>query len=270
MEQSEHSGTVGSASRNTNKKARSYCFTYNNYEEKDIGTMEQYLSDTEYIFGEEIGKNGTPHLQGVIRFKNPVSFERLKKDWPKIHWEICKNWTASKKYCSKEGKIHTNMNKKKTLEEQYNDFMEEEYKNVKWKPWQQKVIDILNEKPDRRKVHWFWEPNGNSGKTFLTRYIEWKYPTVIVNGKQNDVFNGIKTFLENKEKYPNPVIIDIPRTNENYVCYSTMEKIKDGLFYSGKYEGGIIRLLPCHLLVFANFEPNINMMSEDRWNIVRI
>lgn len=66
------------------------------------------------------------------------------------------------------------------------------------------------------------------------------------------------------------IIIDVPRTNENYVCYGTMEKIKDGLMYSGKYEGGVIELLPVHLIVFANFEPNTATMSEDRWNIQKI
>jgi len=40
--------------------------------------------------------------------------------------------------------------------------------------------------------------------------------------------------------------------------------------YSGKYEGGVIELLPVHLIVFANFEPNTATMSEDRWNIQKI
>lgn len=262
------------SSRNTNFKTRCYAFTWNNYKTEDINTIiNDFGTVAQYIFGEEVGESGTPHLQGAVNFKNARSFDALHKKYPKVHWEACRNWFASKNYCSKDGKTYTNIEEEKsepTLDDQYSSFMEEEYKGVVWKPWQKRVIDIIEGKVDRRRVHWFWEPIGNTGKSFLTRYIEWKYPTIIVNGKQGDVFNGIKMFLETKKKYPNPVIIDIPRVNENYVCYGTMEKIKDGLFYSGKYEGGAIRLLPCHLLVFANFRPDTSKMSRDRWDIYEI
>lgn len=265
---------VDTASRNTNSRARSYCFTYNNYPSDALTQLTQYFGDAQYVIGIETGKeNGTPHLQGAVKFENARAFSTLKKAWPQIHWEITKNWNASVKYCKKEGNYRTNITEEgqePSLDDLYNNFMEVEYKDVEWRPWQKDVLDIISGPVDRRKIHWFWESTGNSGKSFLTKYIEWKHPTVIVNGKQGDVFNGIKSFLEQKKKYPNPVIIDIPRVNENYVCYGTMEKIKDGLFYSGKYEGGVIRLLPCHLIVFANFPPELHKMSADRWDVHNI
>lgn len=270
MEQLEQ---YGATDRNSRYKGRFFAFTWNNYTISDMEHIKGYMANNyTYYFGEEIAPTtGTPHLQGCLEFKNEVSREKLRKEFPGMSIDFCKKsiW-ANRKYCGKDGKIHTNMIIKKSLEQEYNEFMQEEYKNIIWKPWQQKVIDILESKPDRRKIHWFWEEEGNTGKSFLARYIEWKYKCVIVNGKQSDVFNGIKTYIESKEQYPNVVIIDIPRVNENYVCYGTMEKIKDGLFYSGKYEGGTIRLLPLHLIVFTNFPPDTTKLSKDRWDIYKI
>lgn len=262
-------------SRNTIKKARYWSFTWNNYGTHDITQLTQYFEKTKcvYKFAEEIAPTtGTEHLQGAVEFVDCKTFEFLHKKFPKVHWEQTRNKFAARQYCSK-GKIHTNIEEEKeelTLEEQYDSFMEKEYENITWKPWQEKVLNIIKGPVDRRKIHWFWEPTGNCGKSFLTKYIEWRFPTVIVNGKQNDIFNGVKSFIGLNNKYPNPVIIDIPRVNESYVCYGTMEKIKDGLFYSGKYEGGVVRLLPCHLIVFANFPPDTGKMSQDRWDIYEI
>lgn len=58
---------------------------------------------TKYVFQEEIGEEKkTPHLQGVVQFKNQISFTTLKEFHNKIRWSKCKNLKASIKYCSKE------------------------------------------------------------------------------------------------------------------------------------------------------------------------
>ncbi len=88
-----------------NKRHRSYCFTWNNYIEENIDTLAHTFIEIgakKYIFQEEIGEgNNTPHLQGVVCFKNPVWFNTMKRIDNKIHWEPCKDLKASIKYCSK-------------------------------------------------------------------------------------------------------------------------------------------------------------------------
>lgn len=258
---------LDSNSRNTIYRGRCWNLTWNNYTEDDILALKEYLgNENKYIIGKEIGESNTPHLQGCIKFKHQHTFDSLKNKFPKCHWEKTKNSNAMENYCKKQGNYITNI--KKSLREIYDEHLSILYNKIDWKEWQLDVLNIINFVPTNyRTIYWFWEPYGNIGKTFLCRYIEWKYNTIIVNGKQNDVFNGIKTYLDTKQEYPTIVLIDIPRTNENYVCYSTMEKIKDGLFYSGKYDGGVCRLLPLHLLAFANFPPEDNKMSKDRWII---
>lgn len=254
-----------------NTRSRAWCFTWNNFNQTNINYLVEILADHEYIFGEEIGEHtNTPHLQGVVRFKNARTFNSVRKLFENNHIEPCKNWAASKNYCSKDNKIHTNIIKNKTADEQYEEYMHQLYDDIKWYDWQKNIINLLDTKPDERKVYWFYEENGNHGKSFLAKYLDWKHNAIIANGKQSDVFNQYSSFLEEFKTQPSLAIIDIPRSHKEYVCYSTLEKIKDGLVYSGKYEGAKLRLIPHHLIVFANFRPNENKLSEDRWVITEL
>ena len=64
---------------------------------------------------------------------------------------------------------------------------------------------------------------------------------------------------------------NVPRsTDEKYISWQGMEEIKDMLFYSGKYEGGMVNDRAPHFIMFANWEPETSLLSGDRWNIVRI
>lgn len=252
-----------------NTKSRAWCFTINNYKPEDIEKTKEFLSSGEYVFGEEMGDTkNTPHLQGVVRWTNAKTFNSMKKILPRAHLEPCKNWKGSKVYCKKDNKYHTNIIELTcTAEDQYKEYIEKKYKNVKWKKWQQTILDIIEQEPSERKIYWFYEEDGNVGKSFLSKWLDWKYNAIIANGKQSDVYNQYAKFLEEYDTQPTLAIIDIPRSHKEYVCYSTMEKIKDGLVYSGKYEGKKLRLIPHHLIVFANFEPDRTKLSEDRWMV---
>jgi len=253
------------------QRSRKWSFTLNNYTEEEYDTITQACNnkDWKYIIGKEVGESGTPHLQGFIEHTNAISFDLMKQILPRAHIEKSKGTTQQNlTYCSKDNDFHTNIKVEETYQDKINKYNNDLFKDITWYDWQQDILDMLETEPHRRTIHWIWDPEGNSGKSFLTRYIHWKFDTIIVNGKQSDVFNGIKTYIDKTQNSPKAVIIDIPRTNKEYVCYGTMEKIKDGLMYSGKYEGGVIELLPVHLIVFANFEPDKEKMSIDRWNIV--
>ncbi len=85
-----------------NTRSRSWVFTFNNYTENDIiSLLTQFTPSFLYRFQEEIGKNNTAHLQGVVKFNNAKTFKSMKKINQKIHWEKCNNIKASILYCSK-------------------------------------------------------------------------------------------------------------------------------------------------------------------------
>lgn len=100
-------------------RARNWFFTLNNYTEQDIKDLQEMKSG-EYLFQEEKGKNGTPHLQGIVAFPNAISFESAKRHiGTKAHIEVSKDLKASVLYCKKEetriGKIYTNSKRFDTL-----------------------------------------------------------------------------------------------------------------------------------------------------------
>lgn len=252
-----------------NTKNRAWCFTWNNYTLENIKYLCDWLKNEQYLFGEEkAGTTGTPHLQGVIRFKNARSFEAIKKKLDKCHIEPCKNWEASLNYCSKDGKTFTNIAKKQSRK----DRLLSKYDNIIWKDWQLKVIDIVNGERNDRTINWFWEENGNTGKSFLSKYLVLKYDAIISDGKKDNVFNQVKIWLDNHNELEDPkiIILDCPRYNKEYINYGMIEQLKNGLIYSGKYEGGICAFEPPHVIIFANQEPDEESLSKDRWNIIEI
>lgn len=54
------------------------------------------------------------------------------------------------------------------------------------------------------------------------------------------------------------------------VCYQALEALKDGIMYSGKYEGGLCVFDTLHVVVFSNEGPKDGMLSEDRVNLIRL
>lgn len=263
---------------NTEKKKdksfRKIYWTWNNYTIEDILLIKDYCTTRKhkYFFGEEIAPTtGTPHLQGYIEFNWPVKFSTLKKNFPKMHF---KSPNGSREhninYCSKYGetpkeKLHSNFPpsvKEIVLQTEYPE-------DIVWKPFQKQVLDILDLEPDRRKIFWFHEPTGNIGKSYLCKYLGLTRNIILADGKKNDVFNQVKTELDN-DKIPNIIILDIPRTSHNYINYGVIENLKNGMIFSGKYEGGLCIFPIPHVIIFSNEPPDLSCLSKDRWCVHHI
>lgn len=250
-------------------RGRKWCFTLNNpskyYRDYMIDTLTQ--KHTMFIIGNEIGENNTPHLQGYIEFKNPVAFNSLKNKFPQAHFEKARGTRDQNiAYCSKQNDFINTFPLPLKIQ-----ILEQEYKNVEWKPWQQGIIDLLETKPDHRTINWYWEPIGNTGKSYLCKYLALTKNIIIAEGKKDNIFNQIKTWMDQHEgEAPNIILCDVPRTNIDYINYTAIESIKNGLIYSGKYEGGMCAFPIPHVIIFANTPPITANLSEDRWNIIKI
>lgn len=251
---------------NTTKQAHAYIywsFTWNNYELEQIGLVEQVLRHecSWYIFQEEVGKKcGTPHLQGNLKLRTRKRWtEMCKLLNPKIHWEKTKSVSASVTYCTKQ----------ETRSGQqwiYGIEVPEELKYDEPYGWQMKVMDIIQSEPERRTIHWFYEFNGNKGKSSLAKYLCIKHNALITNGKKADMFFAIKS-NPNKRKI---ILIDVPRSNADYINYGAIEEIKNGLIFSGKYESQQVIFNTPHVIIFANHYPDTTQLSQDRWKIWNI
>lgn len=84
-----------------NKPSKSWVYTLNNYTQQDE-TQLQALACSYHRYGREVGDSGTPHLQGIITFKQATRLTALKKIHNKIHWERCISAEASLNYVTKD------------------------------------------------------------------------------------------------------------------------------------------------------------------------
>lgn len=89
-------------------RARSVCFTLNNYTESEVEAIRVLASKSKYlVFGyEEAPTTGTKHIQGFVSFQNPRSIKEIKKEISeRVHLEVAKgSATQNRVYCTKDGK----------------------------------------------------------------------------------------------------------------------------------------------------------------------
>ena len=52
--------------------------------------------------------------------------------------------------------------------------------------------------------------------------------------------------------------------------YSVIEHLKNGRIFSSKYESKIMKFACPYIIIYANFMPNKEKLSEDRWDIREI
>lgn len=258
--------------KTTTLRSRAWCWTLNNYTDEEYEKLKTFgHNNTEkFVIGKEVGELGTPHLQGYYYFKHPQRLNRLKEINTRIHWERSKGSAEQNlKYCSKDGDfVQKGCEKPVTQQEVIKKEILEEYKNIEWKPWQKKILDIISLGGSDRKINWVYDPDGNQGKSFLRRYICLTNDAILADGKKDNIFNAFKVKCIDEDKRVDLCVMDIPRQNENFTNYGTIEAILDRHLYSGKYEGGEIWLPKMTVIIFANFYPRTSECTEDRWNII--
>lgn len=84
-------------------RAVNWCFTINNWEEKDIIILDSIEADY-LIYGKEVGKEGTTHLKGFVQLKERKRLAGMKKIHKTAHWKVAKGSAEeNKEYWEKEG-----------------------------------------------------------------------------------------------------------------------------------------------------------------------
>lgn len=87
----------------SNSRSYNWAFTTNNYTKEDIDNFLTHFTRSKlYIFQQEKGEKGTPHLQGTVGYKSQRTFSSMCKIHPGSHWTKCKNLGNSIRYCNKE------------------------------------------------------------------------------------------------------------------------------------------------------------------------
>ena len=268
-------GSGGGCNRGRTPLKSKCQFTLNNYTEKMIEKLLSKLDQKvvwRYTFQEEIAPStGTPHLQGAIEMSKGK--RKRMHEWIGIDgfWTgPMDNPAGAHAYCCDPkkrkpgGKVWTNFRHNKPLKCLA---LEELYE------WQRKVVDMVDpsKEIDDRKVCWFWSVKGAVGKSQMMRYLVIKHDAIVCSGKASDMKNMIVNYIDKSGGlWPEIVVMDIPRKMESFISYTGMEEIKGGIFANSKYETGMVKMNPPHMIVFANFPPETEAMSLDRWDIVNL
>jgi len=206
-------------------------------------------------------ESGYLHWQIYIHCKRKVRLTWLKAHLnAQAHYEICKAIDKSNAYCFKpetrvEGPYHW-------PEPAEASSVKDPLEGLTLRPWQQHVVDCISGPISNRTVHWFYEEVGNSGKTTLAKHLVLKYGAVVIQGAGKDILHQASKCKDTKL-----YILDIPRCADGHVSYQAIEALKNGLWFSGKYEGSMCVRNPAHVVCFSNHHPDVAMLSRDRWDI---
>lgn len=283
-------------------QATRWCFTLNNFVPEDEVTMANcgfvYL-----IYGHEIAPaTGTPHLQGYVTFKNSKRLTAMKKIHPRAHWLVAKGTSEENKtYCSKGSNIvekgscpssgkrsdledfkdavkEGEFNAKRLREDfsevcaKYPRFVNEYIRDNLPDPpleahplfeWQQKLNHQLLLPPNDRSVTFVVDHAGNRGKSWFAKY----YCSLHENacymrpGKHADMAYALPPTLR-------VLFLDCTRKQLEYLPYTFMEELKDGLVMSSKYESCVKRYGPVHVVVLLNQDPDMTALSTDRYDVI--
>lgn len=255
---------------------RKWCFTQHLEEEPTVAE-ERALAKTldkncvKWCFQTEIcPETGGFHYQGFASFKNARQLggvvKLLKPHGKHPHCSVAKakDDEDSRTYCSKED---TRAPGHSPYEGGWPARLKDPLEGKELRPFQAELKALIATEPDDRKVIWYWETKGNIGKTTIAKHLCMKDPTCIfVNGRAADIKNMIMVMKE-KGKEVKTVLFGIPRTAQDYVSYAALEEVKDGIFFSGKYEAGMVIMNTPHVIVMANFPPDMTKLSADRWDV---
>lgn len=285
--------------------ARSWCFTRNNPDEPDSWTNDSRIRF--YIYQLEKSESQTYHWQGYIEFNTTMRLSACKTILPNAHWEPRRGSADQAiNYASKDdtriagpwmGGTRCTQGKRVDLQDfriavlagaSDAELLEnhvgpmakfprlastirkaEAEKRTKFdrienlSTWQRDLAAKLAGDPDKRKVMWYWEESGNVGKTRMAKHIcteERVYYST--GGKHADIL-----YAYEGERV---VIFDFPRSATDFICYTVIESLKNGIITQSKYESRTFRFEIPHVVVFANCLPDRTKLSDDRWDINHI
>jgi len=215
-----------------NEKHRSWIFTTNNYTDEDKNNAKR-LNHKYLVYGLEVGEEKhTPHLQGYVQLKNPMTFDALNKHLQyRARIQVAKGSAAQNRtYCTKSGNFEeygtvpsqgkrNDLNKIKEMVKQGTTMKEvclaaDTYQTIRFAETLLKYC----EKPRNFKtyVYWFYGPTG-TGKSRLAEEMfpdaywcmdtnKWwegydGHKTVIINDMRGD-FCKFHVLLNILDRYP--------------------------------------------------------------------
>ncbi len=254
--------------KSTNKRSRAWIFVLNNptVEDKTFFAGKPFRTTASHFVAQlEVGVGGTPHLQGYVRWTNAKAFGPTKTLLRNAHVEAARgSLTDNYKYATKptgrlDGPWHFGFAPQRVLP------------TTLW-PWQHACKQMLSRPADDRTIYWFWEPVGNVGKSRLTWVLSEDFDALLVGHNARDAKCAVKLawYVDGSPPEHPIIMFDLPRESQTPLLFHVIEKMKDGMFFSGKYKSSMVKLPYVQVAVFSNEPPLHSTLSVDKLRVYRI
>lgn len=251
----------------TNQLYRWSITYFGTYDEQPQVAKCMDLIAKDYIYQlEQCPRTGNPHYQCYVKLKKKHRAKELCKILNRMSLRGATVSPASdtlslESYCmKKETRLEGPWSNKPIY------LGEDLIKESQMYTWQKEILDLINKKPDDRKITWYYDQKGNSGKSSLSKYLYYHHNIITLTiGKASDILNLVYK-LQGRTMY----IFDISRTVTQGVMteiYAAMEAVKNGYFVNTKYDTGVCCMQRPHVIVFSNLLPKLSALSQDRWDI---
>jgi len=88
-----------------NSQSKRWCFTINNPTPEDYASLPLLEPIISYlVYSDEVGEEGTPHIQGFVVFKTNHRLTAVKRHLPRAHVEAARSSSfVCAEYCKKDG-----------------------------------------------------------------------------------------------------------------------------------------------------------------------
>lgn len=133
--------------------------------------------------------------------------------------------------------------------------------------WQSALAEKIDVEPeDDRKIDFYVDPLGGSGKSwFIRKMLTVRDDVQMLSiGKRDDLAYAID---ETKRVF----LISIPRGQMEFLNYSVLEMLKDRLVFSTKYQSTTKRLNSNpHVVVLSNEAPDFAKLTDDRYEVTHL
>jgi len=136
-------------------------------------------------------------------------------------------------------------------------------------PWQTKLIELIESDAIDRNLWWLWESIGNIGKTVFTKHLCLVHGALMLSGASKDIKHGVTEWIISHGNLK-VAVFDLTRTSEEYISYQALEEVKNGMFFTTKYESRMVLFNKPHIIIFANFPPELWKSSMDRWKVIAL
>lgn len=253
---------------------RSWCITINHFTQSDWFSIKYLFKKAKYaICAEEIGEQGTPHLQAYINLETPLSLAVLKKSLPRAHLIVASgNDEQNKNYCSKDGhniyevgepsegqgsrtdiKLLTQLIRdgKITMEDCMFDYPE---LYVRYSRSFEKMFNaVMKPRENPPQVFWRWGLAG-TGKT---RYCIEKHPSHYIKDGTS--------WWDNYTQQEAIIIDDF----DNNIPYRTLLRIIDRYSCQGQVKGSYVQINSPYIYITCEYPPEHYWSGNELQQILR-